>query len=321
MEIDAFTIDHFQVSRYGRPDRLAQFPDFSAFIRYTAQMKPKLIVTGACGVIAQRVIPGLSHHFELTLLDVRSTDFYGNQVSGVRHVDLLDPDRTAYRALFRGHDALLHCGFLRPTGGGGAGTGHGPDRFETELGNVRMTWNVMQACVEADVRRAVIVSSNHAGDFYEPLIHSGDVFGVTPEMAPASDNYYGWAKISYEALGLLMAIGRQNDGKVLENVQLRIGAPRDNVMDSIEVGDITRMRRELGAYISARDEVQLIEKSITTPDIRNEYGVPFQIFYGISGNSTRFWDISNAKRVIGYEPEDDSIVLFRDQIARITARG
>ena len=284
-------------------------------------MKQNLIVTGACGVIAQRVIPGLSEHFDLTLLDVRSTDFDGNPVSGVHIVDLLDSDRTAYRELFRGHDALLHCGFLRPAGGGVAGTGDGPDRFETELGNVRMTWNVMQACVEAGVKRAIIVSSNHAGDFYEPLIHSGDVFGVTVDMAPASDNYYGWAKISYEALGLLMATGKQNDGQILENVQLRIGAPRDNDLESIKVGDVTRMRRALGAYISARDEVQLIAKSITTPDIRNEHGVPFQIFYGISGNSTRFWDISNAKRAIGYEPQDDSIVLFRDQISRITARG
>ena len=102
------------------------------------------------------------------------------------------------------------------------------------------------------------------------------------------------------------------------NAQLRIGAPRDNDLDSIEAGGITRMRRALGAWISVRDEVQLFSKSITTTDIRDENGVPFQIFYGISANSTRFWDISNAKRVIGYEPEDDALVEFRDQVARIT---
>ncbi len=278
----------------------------------------RVAITGACGRIIQRVLPGLAERFELTLLDLRDTTFDGEQVDGVHKIDLLENDRTKYRELFRGHDAVIHSGFVRAPHGGMAGTGAGAELFWNELDNVRMTYNVMQACVEAEVPRAVVVSSNHAADFYEPLIHSGDVFGVTPDTVPYSDNFYGWAKVSYEALGFLFATGKQNDGVRLENVQLRIGAPRDNDLDSIEAGDITRMRRALGAWISVRDEVQLFSKSITTTDIRDENGVPFQIFYGISANSTRFWDISNAKRVIGYEPEDDALVEFRDQVARIT---
>ncbi len=282
-------------------------------------MKQRVVVTGACGRIIERVMPGLAERFDLTLVDIRDTDFDGKPVPNVHKVDLLDNDRAAYRELFRGHDAVIHSGFVRSSDGGRAGTGAGSERFWNEYDNVRMAYNVMQACVEADVRRAVIVSSNHAADFYEPLIRSNDVLGVTPDMAPYSDNYYGWAKISYEALGFLFATGRQTNGVKLENLQLRIGAPRETDLDDIKPGEIWRMRRALGAYISTRDEVQLVVKSITTPDIRNEHGIPFQIFYGISANSTRFWDISNAKRVIGYEPQDDAVVVFRDQIARITA--
>ncbi len=282
-------------------------------------MKKRVVVTGACGRIIERVLPGLSEHFDLTLVDVRDTNFDGEPVPGVRTIDLLDNDRAAYRELFRGHDAVIHSGFVRSGTGGAAGTGGGPQDFWSEHDNVRMAYNVMQACVEAGVNRAVVVSSNHAADFYEPLIHSGDVFGVTPDTIPYSDNYYGWAKICYESLGYLFATGRETGGVRLENVQLRIGAPRDTDLDSIPAGDIRRMRRALGAYISMRDEVQLFVKSVTAPDIRNEFGVPFQVFYGISANSTRFWDISNAKRVIGYEPQDDAVVVFRDQIARITA--
>ncbi len=282
-------------------------------------MKPRVVVTGACGRIIERVLPGLAAEFDLTLVDIRDTDFNGNPVEGVHKIDLLDNDRTAYRDLFRGHEAVIHSGFVRSPKGGRAGTDAGSETFWNEYDNVRMAYNVMQACVEASVPRAVIVSSNHAADFYEPLIHSNDVLGVTPEMAPYSDNYYGWAKISYEALGFLFATGRQNDGVRLENVQLRIGAPRDTDLDDIAPGEITRMRRALGAYISTRDEVQLFVKSVAARDITNEHGIPFQVFYGISANSTRFWDISNAKRVIGYEPQDDAVVVFRDQIARITA--
>ena len=46
-------------------------------------------------------------------------------------------------------------------------------------------------------------------------------------------------------------------------------------------------------------------------DICDEHGVPFQIFYGISDNPHAFWSIANARKVIGYEPEDNSEIRFR----------
>ncbi len=49
----------------------------------------------------------------------------------------------------------------------------------------------------------------------------------------------------------------------------------------------------------------------------DEYGVPFHIFYGVSNNARTFWSITNARRVIGYEPQDDSEVRFAEDIARL----
>ena len=70
------------------------------------------------------------------------------------------------------------------------------------------------------------------------------------------------------------------------------------------------MRRALAVYISQRDMAQLFIKSIDTPDIRDGLGVPFQIFYGISANPHAIWSIANARRVIGYAPEDNSEERF-----------
>jgi hypothetical protein len=81
------------------------------------------------------------------------------------------------------------------------------------------------------------------------------------------------------------------------------------------------MHRALGVYLSVRDQVQLVVKSIETEDIRDENGVPFQIFYGISGNTHAFWSIVNARQVIGYAPEDDSQVRFAREIAWHLAAG
>jgi NAD+ dependent glucose-6-phosphate dehydrogenase len=58
----------------------------------------------------------------------------------------------------------------------------------------------------------------------------------------------------------------------------------------------------------------LIVKSIETPNIEDEHGIPFQVFYGISGNARAFWSIVNARKVIGYAPEDDPEISFADEI-------
>ncbi len=133
-------------------------------------------------------------------------------------------------------------------------------------------------------------------------------------MRALSNNYYGWAKEAYEHLGFVFAAGRAN-GRPLENVQIRIGNPRETGISECDLGDLTCMRRALAAYISVRDMAQLFVKSIDAADIRDERGVPFQIFYGISGNSRAYWSIANARKVVGYQPQDNSEIRFSDQIA------
>ena len=36
--------------------------------------------------------------------------------------------------------------------------------------------------------------------------------------------------------------------------------------------------------------------------------------YGISNNTRAFWSLSNARRVLGYQPEDDSEVKYAQDI-------
>ncbi|MBI4324986.1 MAG: hypothetical protein HY674_06945 [Chloroflexi bacterium] len=61
-----------------------------------------------------------------------------------------------------------------------------------------------------------------------------------------------------------------------------------------------RTRLEMAAHwCSPRDLAQLIVKSI-----RSE--ARFAIFFGVSNNTGCFWDISNSKELVGYEPQDNS---------------
>ena len=52
-------------------------------------------------------------------------------------------------------------------------------------------------------------------------------------------------------------------------------------------------------WCSPRDLTQLITKSIRAD-------VKFAIFFGLSNNTGRFWDISNAQKLVGYEPQDNA---------------
>jgi nucleoside-diphosphate-sugar epimerase len=283
--------------------------------------KLKLVVTGACGYVVQRMWRELNERYEVVALDVSTRRANGDEVPGVQVCDLTSEDRDGYRAHFAGADAVFHSAFVNaPRLDATRFMDNRESKFRAEHSNVAMAYNVYQTALEEGVKRVVVASSNHAADYYERLIWADRWDVVTPDMPPLSDNWYGWAKAAYEHLGFVFATGQGLPGH-LEVVQLRIGGPRDDAdLSKLAPGEIKKMHRGLGAYFSQRDQVQLVTKSIEAPDIENEHGVPFQIFYGVSGNTHNFWSIANARKVIGYAPQDNSQVKFADRIAEI-AKG
>ena len=283
---------------------MSNFPESSA-------RRPRVLLTGATGYIASQLLPVFRERYDLRLVDVRTTNAQGQAVDGAQLADLInDPDATL-RPHFENLDAVVHLGYYRPAGLGVTGAGKG---YLDERPNVDMAERVYRFALDAGVRRVVFASSNHAADWWEPLIHQCRIDGVGPKDLPRSDNYYGWAKLAYEALGWMYACGAF--GRKLEVVQLRIGAPREIDAGQFE-GRVEQYKRDLGAYLSSRDLQQLAVRSIECGPLEDEWGVPFQIFYGVSNNTRAFWSITNARQVIGYAPEDDSEQRYAADIARL----
>lgn len=271
----------------------------------------RVLVTGAAGYIAGQLLPALRERYELVLVDVRATDRHGRTVEGTHLADLTDPDLDRHRPLFEGVDAVVHLGYRHPTGDRTA-----PAAYYVERSNIDMAFHVYQLSLETGVKRVVVASSNHAADWYEHLIHAGLKDVVDPWERAVSDNYYGWAKEAYEHLGFVFASGRL--GRALEVVQIRIGAPRE-IEASRFVGNPVGYHRDLGAYISERDLQQLFLRAIEAEEIRDAYGIPFQIVYGVSANARRFWSLTSAVEVLGYSPADDSEVRFAEAVREILA--
>jgi hypothetical protein len=277
-----------------------------------ADRRRRVLLTGATGYIAGQLLPAFRKRYDLRLIDVREMDTSGNTVEGVETFDLLSDDDATLEPLFSDADVVVHCGHLKPEG-------DDPETlYKGERRNLDMMQRVYQLALDHGVERVVAASTNQAAKWYENPFYAGLKDRVDPEDYPRPDSFYGWAKAAYEPLGFLYACGSL--GRKLEVVQIRIVVPREIDASLFENEPPKRYVRELAGYISERDMQQLFCKSVETPDIEDEHGVPFHIFYGVSDNARTFWSITNARKVIGYEPVDDSEARFAEDIARLLHR-
>ena len=291
----------------------------------------KILITGAAGYIADQILPTFKERYETVLVDVADTNRRGERVEGIVIQDLIDPDRAAYAHLFDGVDGVVHLGYKRRS------APNPLDHFAEENQNVQMAYNVFRSAYDAGAKRVVMASSNHAADWYEHnLIHARKMESLDPYLLPLSDNFYGWAKATYEHMGFLFACGAmdfrtaggdqdhtgasQVQQRKLEVVMVRIGAPRD-IDPANYAGDPANYKRDLGAYISPRDLTQLFVKASEAPNIENENGIPWQVVYGISDNARAFWSLSSARAALGYAPQDDSEVKYAADIRAMLAEA
>ena len=266
----------------------------------------KVLVTGTSGYIATQLIPVFKEKYELTLLDIKNKSYDNKLVKDVIICDITNSNLNLYRKYFKDVDVVVHLAYH-----GAEVPFYERDYFQEKI-NIDIAFNIYQLSFEEGVQRVVVASSNHATDWYEHLIHSGKMDIIDPEIKSLSYNYYGWAKEAIETLGFLYAC--KSSSRRLEIVQIRIGAPREIRFRDCKT--IQEYKRDLGAYISERDLQQLFIKSIESTNIENDHGIPFQIFYGISNNTRAFWSIVNARKVIGYEPRDDSELKFVSEISK-----
>ena len=73
--------------------------------------KRRVLITGAGGVIASRIIPDLQSIYDLKLTDISPVNVHGQAMDSVEIADLLDDNRDHYRALFSGVDTVIHSAF------------------------------------------------------------------------------------------------------------------------------------------------------------------------------------------------------------------
>lgn len=288
----------------------------------------KILITGAAGHVAKLAMPGIAERNSLRLTDIRHPEHLPSGAAFVQ-ADLLEAGADMLKSLFEDIEVVVHSAYV-PSGERDVYSLRPPqiDRFDAELKNVIAAQRIYRSAYDAGVRRVVIVSSNHAADWYEHAeIHARLRDMVFPTDYPLADNFYGWAKASYELLAYPYACG--TFGRRMEVVSLRIGSPYPINVAQYEPAakmpdsslnrpiGVAGFKRALGAYLSDRDCASLFRSAVDRRQISGANGIPWSVTYGISDNTRAFWSLDSARRDLGYAPQDDSEVIYSTDIARI----
>lgn len=245
----------------------------------------RVLITGAAGLIGQVVWRGLAADYELIGLDREAR----------RGSPVVRADLTRRRGLarhFYGCDAVVDLAGFPSVG----------ESWERVLANnIPATVNAIETARESGVERYVFASSNHVTGLYErdepyASIVAGRTDRLSPETLPRltsahpvrPDSPYGVGKAFGESAARLAA---ETGGP--SAVCLRIG--------TVNTANRPRDPREFATLLTHDDLIRLLRCSLEA-SLSGRFGV----YYGVSRNRWRFWEIETAERDLGYKPEDDA---------------
>ena len=251
-------------------------PTHTGALAQSSTQKRCVLVTGAAGNIGGCFARTFSQTYDLRLMvqnpeEAREIAGFGEVVSA----DLSEISKI--KEFCEGIDTVLHL----------AANGSPNQTWASVVeNNITGTYNTFVAAKAAGCRRVIFASSIHAVSGYPR-----DVQVKTSEAVNPGD-LYGVSKCFGEALGRYMA-----EQENLSVFAIRIGGFGD--LESAQKEDIKMM----DGWVSQRDLMQLFQKCIEVENVK------WAILHGLSDNSFKRLDISDARELVGYAPQDDFSAL------------
>ena len=272
-------------------------------------MTMDVLVTGAYGRCGTAIIDHLHDRegYEFTYYNRsnRPDDHpYGGYDTIVDDV----ADAEALTAAAEGRDAMVHLAAYPYT------EGEWSDVFEP---NIVGMYNALEAARENEVESFVFGSTNHVVGLYEeefaPELYTGESDLVLDHTDPVRpDSYYGTSKSFGEDLGRYYVETHDYPERFYA---LRICTVNDAEYDhpygdaeqGVDEGEFERgseeyerkVARMKAMWHSRRDFAQLVDCCL------QDESVEFDVFYGVSDNRRRWFDLEHARARLGYSPEDD----------------
>jgi nucleoside-diphosphate-sugar epimerase len=242
---------------------------------------PRILFTGSKGKIGRILARALLDSFDVYGLDIAGEEDEKNYKADISDYEELDRIFKDIVPL----ESVIHLA---------ADPRVDADWASIIKNNIIGTRNVYECASKHGIQRVIFASSNHVTGAYEgfpPSLHRREnppKISISDPLRPDSD--YGSSKIFGEA------VARQYfELYGVKSICLRLGSVLRN-------DDPTRDERDMKIWLSHRDLVQLVRRSLLSD-------IGFGIYYGVSNNKGMFWDISNARQELGYEPQDDASLM------------
>jgi nucleoside-diphosphate-sugar epimerase len=247
--------------------------------------KKKVLITGVSGLVGSVLAESLNQEYEITGVDLEES----RQIPTVKaNCSILQDILPAFYDI----DTVIDLA-------------SNPDQFSAwdviHDVNLKCTSNVLEASRISGVKRVIFASSNHATGMYEfdspySEIVKGDYRSleadsiplITTEMPVRPDGPYGIAKAFGEAAGRFYS-----DQYGISSLSVRIGTLNSEGKPTNE--------RQFATLLSHSDLSNLFQKCIEASS-----NLKYGIYYGVSRNKWRFWDVSNSEKDLGYSPADDA---------------
>lgn len=242
----------------------------------------KVLITGMSGLIGGLVRERLEGTYALSALNRRP-------VPGVECHQVDIADLNAIQPAFEGVDVVVHL----------AAEARGGATWEDLLPpNIVGTYNVYEASRQAGVKRVIFASSGSTVSNWDREFPYNAITQGRYDEVPET-----WEKVDHESL--TRPAGLYGCTKVFgEALARHFSDTYDISMICLRIGAVTRENRPtpprgFSVWCSQRDIAQIVEKCIEAPD-----SVKFDIFDVVSDNKWAYRDISHAREVVGYAPED-----------------
>jgi nucleoside-diphosphate-sugar epimerase len=232
--------------------------------------RERILITGPGGRVGPHILPLLRERYALRLLDVSPL----TQVADDEFVQADIRETAAVEHACRGVKAVIHLAAVSDEAD-----------FRSKLlpFNVDGVYSVFEAARLAGVPKLIFASTG------QTILYNGKGTWITAAMPARPWTLYACTKLFGEALARYYS-----DHHGMSMICIRLGwfQPPDSPTLLSGYGH----PRE---WCSPRDLVQLLIKSI-------ESELRFGVFFGVSNNTGRYWDLSEAQRLIGYDPVDDA---------------
>jgi len=246
--------------------------------------KKRVLITGMSGLIGGALRQTLEQRYDLTALN-------RSDVSGVRCFQADIADLTAIQPAFADQEMVVHLSANAKL--------HAPweDILQT---NIIGSYNVFEAARQAGVKRILYASSGATistwqRDFPYSALAAGDYDQVAQ----------GWPMITHETpvrpaqlYGVSKVFGETLARHFVDNSEMSILCLRFGVVNR-EDRPITT--QQFPVWCSQRDAVQMVEKCLVAPD-----SLKYDIFFVTSNNRWGYRDLSHARDVVGYAPQDSA---------------